>query len=184
MSEFLYSSDPHLNHEFIAQWRKFSSVKAMNECLMDNYSQVLSPKKTLVLLGDIAFGDKDEAYKLLKKLPGKKILIAGNHDNKKIMSWDIWSEVTLYKEMKDEGKSLSIFHFPIEDWSGKHRGVIHLHGHEHGALPDYANRIDVGVDNPKWEFKPVSIEQILEQTKHLPKHPECGHHKYECSKEV
>lgn len=65
-------------------------------------------------------------------------------------------------------------HYPMISWDKAARGAIHLHGHCH-CRPVYdkyvIRRIDVGVDG--WDFRPVSVEQILARVEREEKlHPE------------
>ncbi len=56
-------------------------------------------------------------------------------------------------------------HFPYLVWPDGNRGVLHVHGHEHGRLvssqPEYlrAKRLDVGVDNFPY---PAGFDQLME----------------------
>jgi calcineurin-like phosphoesterase family protein len=51
------------------------------ECqLIKNWNDTVSGDDTVYILGDFAFGDKDEVRRLCQSLNGRKILILGNHD--------------------------------------------------------------------------------------------------------
>lgn len=65
--------------------------------------------------------------------------------------------------MRRGGYEVFLSHYPHRSWNKKFHGSIHVYGHVHGALPDHDRSTDVGVDC--WDFKPVSLEQILEYFK-------------------
>lgn len=54
------------------------------ERLVSNWNRVVDPGDTVVIMGDVSWGmSLPEAYKdfeLLNSLPGKKIIMKGNHD--------------------------------------------------------------------------------------------------------
>src|SRR6056300_1693420 len=101
-------SDTHFNHDLILTFkdyigkpvREFDSVEQMNECMMDNWVSVVKPEDTIIHLGDVLFGENkvDWLEANFAKLPGKKHLILGNHDNPKFLapffkSIKLWSEL-------------------------------------------------------------------------------------------
>lgn len=51
-------------------------------------------------------------------------------------------------------------HYPHLTWRDSHKDSWHLHGHEHGSLPDEGiRRLDVGVDaHPNYE--PFSYHEV------------------------
>lgn len=69
--------------------RKKSVWKRHEEKLMKHCSRLLTEEDTLVLVGDHSWGRKlaecEEDFEYMKSLPGRKILIRGNHDQ----FWDV-----------------------------------------------------------------------------------------------
>lgn len=100
--------------------------------------------------------------RLIKRLNGRKILIAGNHDLKLLpLLREFFEEVHDHRlELSVDGLTLILDHYPLLEWGRFFRGSIHLHGHCHGRLSvnRHGYRIDVGVD--AWNFTPVSLAQI------------------------
>ena len=83
-----------------------------------------------------------EIGNILNNLPGRKILVTGNHDFKNIHSSSYkktFAKITSYLEIKDNGRNVVLFHYPIEDWNGKYRGYYHLHGHVHNNGDSLSN---------------------------------------------
>jgi calcineurin-like phosphoesterase family protein len=84
---------------------------------------------------------------------------------------------TLLHVTSQEGIPLVLCHYAMRTWNRSHYGAIQLYGHSHGNLPGDSQSCDVGVDC--WGFRPVSLEEILnnliynehryEQDHHQPK---------------
>lgn len=58
------------------------------ERIIKNWNQTVKPEDTVIHLGDVAIGKKSEW--IMPSLPGRKILIRGNHDRSQSCTW--WSE--------------------------------------------------------------------------------------------
>ena len=96
MTKTFVISDTHFNHAPILEFkdyigkpvRDFDSVDQMNEAMMDNWVSVVGPNDTVIHCGDVLFGmDKVEWMTAnFNKLPGKKRLVVGNHDNVKMLA--------------------------------------------------------------------------------------------------
>ena len=96
MKDIWLISDTHFNHADILTFsdkvgkpvRDFSSVDTMNQCMMDNWAKVVKPNDIVYHLGDVLFGHNkvDWMQANFDKLPGKKHLVLGNHDNPKLMT--------------------------------------------------------------------------------------------------
>ena len=88
------------------------------EKLIGGFAEV-GPKDTVVLCGDLSWGmslqESREDFALLNQLPGKKLLLKGNHDY-----W--WTTVSkMERFFKEQGfENLSILHnnsYVYEDWA-------------------------------------------------------------------
>lgn len=163
--EVYFSSDWHLGHRKILKFanRPFETVEEMDTCLMDNYCSIVKPKDEFYFLGDFCFSP--EAFKFWNKLPGKKTFIAGNHDG------DLRNRIQMFSILNKKFNNvfITMCHFPMVSWDKSHYGAISLHGHHHSLdvnnmLP--GKRINVCCDF--WDFKPISLDQIIEETKSLP----------------
>jgi len=62
-------------------WTDF--LKFHNEMLIYNWNKVVKENDLVYFLGDFAFKDKTEAESLGRRLNGHKVIILGNHDNRK-----------------------------------------------------------------------------------------------------
>jgi calcineurin-like phosphoesterase family protein len=134
----------------------------MNEMLIKNWNDVVSPEDTIYHMGDVCFGQPYDAKKLLSRLMGNICLIKGNHDKKHMMEicGDRFTWIKDYAEIEFNKQKIILCHFPFMVWNGSHRGTWHLHGHSHGNLPmsPNARRLDVGVDCN--DYKLFSFDDI------------------------
>ena len=118
------------------------------------------PKDGIVfILGDIAFHmSKNKIKDILNQLNGKKYLIMGNHDRLDSLPLECFEHISMMdqiviKSISIDGESeyttCILSHYPLMRWAGVTRGVISLHGHEHGNIPNKEymfNQMDVGWD--------------------------------------
>lgn len=149
MSIVYFSSDWHLGHKNIHKFRckkngfpiDFKDEKDHREWLFDQVSPILTKRDTVYLLGDIAFSVETLAE--LKKLPGRKVLVKGNHclikDNKLYNSvFDQIHGITKYKKVW-------LTHCPIHP--EELRGKVNLHGHVHYATLKDGRYFNCCIDN-------------------------------------
>lgn len=161
-----FTADCHFDHQNIIKYthRPFANTDEMNQVMLDNWNAVVEQNDTVYILGDFVFRSRKDTYdRFLSKLNGKKILIKGNHDKEALnlqKKYNYFEEIKFYEELRVPGfeQKICLFHYPIENWNGKHHGSVHLHGHSHGSTPKQRNRFDVGVD--VFGFKPISIEEL------------------------
>ena len=127
------------------------AVQYMNAQMISDWNNKVQPDDVVTILGDVSFMQLQDTVKILKKLNGRKVLIAGNHDNKLVLKQefvDCFEAVHDYLERDFNGTRVSMFHYPICEFNGSHHGHVHLHGHLHGnasGLEKFRVR-DVGYD--------------------------------------
>lgn len=75
------TADLHLGHKNVLSYcaRPFLSVGDMDEALSRQLGKV-GPDDWLVMVGDVAMGDHIACFPLLRRVPGRKVLVVGNHD--------------------------------------------------------------------------------------------------------
>ena len=159
MAKTFVISDTHFNHAGILDFkdyigkpcREFDSVDQMNQCMLDNWNDTVGPNDTVIHCGDVLFGhDKvDWLTANFAKLPGKKRLVLGNHDNVKFLA-PFFKDVQLWIQ-----KDNFIFtHTPLHPstLAETHRfgngDILNVHGHIHTN------------PSPDGPFKCVCVEQI------------------------
>lgn len=158
----LFLSDLHINHKNICNFRpQFTTVLEHNEVIFENYCKVVRPKDHVYFLGDVSFDL--EAVSLIKKLPGIKHLILGNHcleKNRGVSLTDlqeVYSEIYGFKRFKEFWLS----HAPIHP--EELRGKINIHGHVHSNSlddPRYLNTSMEAID-----YTPISLEALRAEIK-------------------
>jgi calcineurin-like phosphoesterase family protein len=151
------TADLHFGHKNIMKFcpvtraRFNDDVDYMNNAMVEEWNAKVDPDDTVYILGDVAFMSGSDAGRLMKRLNGKKILVAGNHDRKTLMDEtfrNAFVEIHQYLDIKYDGHKIVMFHYPIAEWDQMHRGSLHFHGHLHGGtsgLEPY-RALDVAMD--------------------------------------
>lgn len=187
MKQYWFTADLHLNHHNICKWSKrpFTSIMEHDECLINNWNNVVKPQDDVYFLGDFAWKNIN-LLNIRKSLHGSQIFfIEGNHDKaansiKKTFAW--WDKVKMTKVNDQE---IWLSHYAHRVWPKIHHKVIHLYGHSHHSLLDDPNlpAMDVGVDsiavlltfpelwgkgvipdfgmNPK-NYRPINFDEVME----------------------
>ena len=164
--KYYFTSDFHLGHTKIIEYckRPFNTIEEMNETIIKNYNSIVKPEDIVFHIGDFHFKnseDKITSEQFEKRLNGKIIFIKGNHDHSSSSTIIIENMV-----IKHGGKDIFLTHNP-EDWDCTFK--LNLVGHVHDEWKSKIVNghgletllINVGVD--VWNFKPVSIEEILKE---------------------
>ena len=163
-------SDTHFNHSKILEFtqggrsiRPFSNVDEMNQVMLDNWASTVKPEDTIIHLGDVLFGlDKvDWLEKNFAKLPGKKRLVLGNHDNVKHLA-PFFKDIQLWIELP----GIICTHTPLHAstleerhrWGDKGPG-INAHGHIHSNPSPAGPYKCVCVE--QINFTPIHIDEVL-----------------------
>ena len=176
MSKIWVTSDLHFCHdrEFIYGPRGFKSVQEMNETILENFNKMVQWDDELYILGDCFLNNDVEGMKLMKRLPGEKFVIYGNHDSiiRQNMICGAGWEVGYAYVIKHKGYSLYLSHYPTitsnydVDKPLKRR-VINLCGHTH--TQDKFSDMDKGliyhVELDAHNNCPVLLDNIIEDIK-------------------
>lgn len=180
-----FTADLHLGHANIISFcdRPFTSVEAMNDAMLANWTSTVDEDDEIWVLGDVAMGRIAETLPLIGSLPGRKHLVPGNHDrcwegNRRMRPEDEQMYADVGFEIHPGSVELRLgdvpvvaCHFPvagdnqIEDRFGDHRPDVPadawlLHGHVHQNWKLDKRRINVGVD--VWDFRPVAETTLLD----------------------
>jgi len=160
-----FTADLHLDHFKILELMKrpFVDLDHMNEQIVLRHNEVVKPNDDVWYLGDIAFKNTET---WLKRLNGRKHLVLGNHDDKRIKGAvkDYFESIQDVKYLRYNGERFYLSHYAHRTWRNSHHGSYHLYGHSHGMLdPDWGRSMDVGVDANG--FYPISIDEVIEKLK-------------------
>lgn len=179
-------SDTHFYHEPIIGFtsRPFYDIREMNDILLSNWNNVISPKDTVYFLGDLALGRERDPPKRAKpelthmwqeRLNGKKIFINGNHDP--LVFGEYWKDIGEY-----EGIRFLLIHRPTgaeDDWpeaqkreldslmaNSDRENVWIIHGHTHNSdLVNYPfinyKKRTVNVSIELIRYKPIELAKII-----------------------
>jgi calcineurin-like phosphoesterase family protein len=138
--------------------RRFETVSQMNECLADNWNDLIASDDTVFHLGDVYGGD---GWKMLGRLNGQKHLILGNHDNpqdpkltQEFQSMAIWKVLDAAK--------IVLTHLPISLCARSGLGerfFMNIHGHLHCNPAPTERHICVSVEQT--DYKPVNLEEFI-----------------------
>jgi len=134
------TSDLHFGHANIQKFcpetrSRFADVEHMNEQMIKEWNEIVTPEDTVYILGDVAFLPAPKAIAIMQRLNGAKILVEGNHDRKLLndpVFRACFKEVHKYLDIVYNGTRVCMFHFPIWEWDQMHRGAVHFYGHVHG----------------------------------------------------
>lgn len=154
MSNVFVTSDTHYGHRNIIPYcnRPFSSVGEMDGFMIKSHKKTVTDNDLLIHVGDFSFHSKSSHP--LYDLPGRKVLICGNHDGRAIRKASYWAEVypTTF-----EHNGLIFSHYPIDIDLNK----TLIHGHIHHHPSSRPNHINACVEH--WNYTPVLLTTLLEK---------------------
>lgn len=174
-TKVFFTSDTHFGHSNIIKYcqRPFNSAEHMDEVLISNWNEVVSPQDIVFHLGDFCFGSDKEWIKILQRLNGTKYLILGNHDIKKIANssqiQDYFADINMQMRVVVDKQKILLNHYPFLCFEGGYQNVWQLFGHVHSSKHStgldkerlvhlFPTQYDVGVDNNN--YRPVSFSQV------------------------
>ena len=182
-----FTADPHFGHARILELahRPFRDVEEMDRAILERASSVVGPDDELWVLGDLALGRITDSLRVASHLPGRKVLILGNHD-RPFLERTRERRARFRTAYEDAGfrvlddlvvpdrigrRDVLLSHYPYEGDSieGEERhkdlravdeGLPIVHGHVHERWRIHGRQINVGVDVN--DFTPVSEELLAE----------------------
>lgn len=167
--KIFFWSDQHFYHNNIIEYSKrpFENVEHMNNTMLKNYYNQITQEDLVIFGGDVAFGDIEKSKSILANLPGKKLLVLGNHDFEKnqmlFRDYKIFDVVTMsfvfYWTFGAKVANILVTHYPIDNkWLPEN--TINIHGHIHQYKADKKN-INMAVEH--MQYSPQKLgEQIKE----------------------
>ncbi|PDQ35507.1 MAG: hypothetical protein B5766_05425 [Candidatus Lumbricidophila eiseniae] len=194
MTRVLFTSDPHLTHPLLAKIRGFITpdgqpdVTAHDAWYTQMWCQNVTKRDLVFVLGDLTTGGTKRefaALQLMASLPGRKVLIAGNHDRVHPMHRDsiqaglqsLWLETFdavmpfgLQRfTVNGERRYVHLSHFPYsgdhtetdryDQWRLKDTGRWLLHGHTHDENQRLHNGHQIHVGIEAWG-RPVNKDEL------------------------
>lgn len=171
-----FISDLHLGHERIIKLcnRPFGSVTEMDEALIEGWNKKVKKNDTVYVLGDVVW-DKNKVVEYMRRLSGKKILVAGNHDKPWVRREEClgcFDSVVQYLEISLEGHPITMCHYPMLEWRSSREDEprklgYHIHGHIHNRISEeyralymQFNALNAGVDVNG--YTPATFGELVE----------------------
>lgn len=166
MSRTFLISDTHFGHKNIIKYcdRPFVNVEEMEMHLVLRWADTVSADDTVIHLGDFVWRKPSEMERITKLLPGRKILLWGNHDDftKKQYLEAGFEEVAKSKPLEVNGQKYLLTHLPVllDEHLGqlRARNVINVHGHIHDKLLRSNMHINVSVEHIN--YTPILVEEL------------------------
>jgi len=135
----------------------------MDRHFLDTWKNTIAPDDTLWNLGDFSwYANKAWLTELLSGLPGKKILLLGNHDRGHKPSWwrDVgFDEVHEYPIIVNEFFILS--HEPV--YVGPQMPYVNIHGHTHSESSSNPQKVNISVE--QIGYKPILLQELFDRFK-------------------
>ena len=152
---YYFTSDTHFGHANIIKYcnRPFMDADRMDSQLITNWLQIVKPFDVVYHLGDFAFTKDFEDYYI--RLTGRIIHIKGNHDKSKHSNLQ---RATIHLG----GRDWLLVHNPENAMHTNHKYILCGHVHEKQKIWEVGEKLFVNVGVDVWDFKPVTMKQILE----------------------
>lgn len=157
-----FTSDLHFGHKNVIKYcdRPYEDVEHMDNSLIGYWQNTVREDDEIYILGDMFFTNAERAIEILEQLPGRKILVLGNHDRmirNNVPAQKHFAEIHDLLERRftidKTHYHIVMCHYAMRTWNRSHHGALHLFGHSHGTMPDDGSRsMDVGVDANGMEF--------------------------------
>lgn len=172
-SKVFFTSDSHFSHFNVAKLcnRPYSSRSEMNQCLINNWNNVVPEDGIVIHCGDFMLSHKigfKEYSKYINKLNGTIYLTRGNHDRIDLGNYDNKLIVNDCMHIQVEKTTIYAQHYPCLAFNGDIQVFGHIHtlsdGKVHGLDSDVIpklkyNQYDVGVDQNN--YTPINYNQLI-----------------------
>ena len=78
-------TDTHFNHDKIQTYCK--RPPDFTERIIRNWQAIVKPDDLVIHLGDVIIGNRRKLTDIMQELPGRKVLVMGNHDRSHSATW-------------------------------------------------------------------------------------------------
>ena len=165
-------ADSHFKHERMKTY--CDRPEGFTELIIKNCHQLIRPIDTVIHLGDVGIGKKEDWLWIIPSLPGKWILIRGNHDDHHSCDW--WMNKAGFAFACDAMiyRGMWLTHKPAS--SLPEGCMLNIHGHLHniwhGFTPNSGMQEgEKKLHNP-WQrlfaleytdYKPVEMDEFIQK---------------------
>ena len=151
-------SDPHFEHPTTIAFfkRPFRNHQHGDNYLLENWTRDVQDRDIVICLGDVAVDrPTDHLIDRLRRRPGHKILVTGNHDAAHIRRLArAFDQVRSCAHLP--GKPHLLFtHLPLDQVPG---GCVNVHGHVHRKTSVDTQRINVCVE--QIGYRPIPVADV------------------------
>lgn len=145
-------TDTHIGHK--AMCSRCGRPENFSSLICRNWEKMVKGNDTVLHLGDVAWGD--ENLKRILRLPGKKILVKGNHDMHSLEEYmDLgFSFACDSLTMTIAGISILFTHEP--DYF--HTADINIHGHFHDLHREDFSKLYLPLSLEHMGYKPIAMD--------------------------
>lgn len=183
-ARILFTADTHFGHKGIGAMtrRPWGTVEEADEALITAWNAVVGPRDTVWHLGDFTMhATPERCAEIFARLRGRKCLIRGNHDGKRVLDlgWEAVEDLKIVRVPCADGfqdgrlQQIVLTHYALRSWPAVHHGAISLFGHTHASMEGTCRSCDVGVDAWADEgYGPVTMEQIVSRLRATQAEPE------------
>lgn len=180
MADVFLLSDSHFFHSNIIRYcnRPFEDEDKMNEEMEKRWSLMVNNDDIFIHVGDLTAGlkgRKDDLKALIGRLPGRKVLVRGNHDHMK----DEWYIEAGFERVVDYFVAGNVLFAHVPDvvdsthphpWADitkklreHHSPILTIHGHDHRAnIPEYDGHFNCAAD--RHAYMPFTLKFALERS--------------------
>ena len=188
-----FLSDTHFYHFNILKLNPEVRKLGYELEILENLESIVKEGDTVYHLGDFTWQLQDELGVLerWKRLPGRKVLVMGNHDHRfgREALGEFFDEIHEFSLILEVGGlRLLLSHYPVLDLRTQRFPerqekvkelflkencdlLIHGHVHHNGGGPTCGCSLKgvpcVNVNVEFWEFSPVNLEDIIVSLQHL-----------------
>ncbi len=188
-------SDTHFGHSNIIEYckRPFKDADHMDAVMIKRWQARVRPWDTVYHLGDVMLTARktdEELRQFIDQLPGKKILILGNHDKsaERMMDFGFTHAVesAVVSVLGFSGMRVVLNHYPLtfKPLSFSRDGIppdYVLHGHIHNSTEEMRREIheknelvhipsfNINCCVEMWNYEPCTIQHIIKKHKYFEK---------------
>lgn len=164
-AKIFVTSDLHFGHENIIKLadRPFTSVESMDEFMISQWNNVVSPQDVVFIVGDFCCRNKKPVGYYLERLNGTKILITGNHDKCGAILLQFDAVYRTVFETRIRKRNIVFSHYPMASWNGMFKNSLLFYGHVHkSAHPfEFVNLPNAHCVNVEFHnYCPIEISKI------------------------
>lgn len=159
-------SDTHFGDKKLTELGERPKNFSHKTCLY--WEKAIKTEDMVIHLGDVYWSDKALWSKRFMELPGRKILVAGNHDRDKSYHWFMKNgfDFTCHTfTWRMYGYSLVFSHKPLEIFPEDINIHGHLHTEEHRDFPTTEKHLLFSLEHSA--LKPIPLKTLLEKRNFL-----------------